>query len=582
MKFIYSTTKGYRGRFFLLLLSVLFGTVSGAMFPYVTGKIVDEIFYKQQMGGFLLYFFLYAGLYFLNQCGHGVLNYLWAHLEASYVVDIRKRCFKHLLQLKAAVWTNIKSGDVMKRIMDDTECFLEFIHRSLFYVTANFLQLSISIGYLLYTNLLLGLVAIVLTPVMAWSIRYFSAKLQLRQKNVRKQKGLAEAWILEMMTGISQWKLLNAHNKVKSDYETKNRQVVEEEIGAGYLELVSVNVNEALTLLGQLCVYCIAAFCIVRDSITVGQFVACASYFATCASYYNALGKKLTNIAVNMAGIERVEELLSWEVEEDFPDAEDIEIKKGSIHFQEVSFGYDERNADGEKCVLKKFSLRIEAGEKVAFVGRSGEGKSTLLQLLCRLYEPWEGEIYVDDVSLTDYTLASLRRQIAVVWQENGLFHGSLRENICLSKDRGQDDRIWEILEGLKLKELVEQWPEGLDTVIGSGSREMSRGQKQRVAIARCIFRKPKILLLDEATSALDEATEREVNAFIYAELPDTTILTVAHRFSTVLAAGKAVVIEQGRVAAVGEHEYLMRENELYRTLYEEYRQAEATMGKEK
>ena len=232
MKFIYSTTKGYRGRFFLLLLSVLFSTVSGAMFPYVTGKIVDEIFYKQQMRGFLLYFFLYAGLYFLNQCGHGVLNYLWAHLEASYVVDIRKRCFKHLLQLKAAVWTNIKSGDVMKRIMDDTECFLEFIHRSLFYVTANFLQLAISIGYLLYTNLLLGMVAIVLTPVMAWSIRHFAAKLKMRQKNIRKQKGLVEAWILEMMTGISQWKLLNAHNKVKSDYETKNRQVVEEEVGS--------------------------------------------------------------------------------------------------------------------------------------------------------------------------------------------------------------------------------------------------------------------------------------------------------------------------------------------------------------
>ena len=312
----------------------------------------------------------------------------------------------------------------------------------------------------------------------------------------------------------------------------------------------------------------------------MGQFVACASYFATCASYYNALGKKLTNIAVNMAGIERVEELMSWEVEEDFPDAEDIEIRKGSISFQEVSFGYDERHTDGEKYVLKKFSLQIEAGEKIAFVGRSGEGKSTLLQLLCRLYEPWEGEIYVDNVCLTDYTLSSLRRQIAVVQQENGLFHGSLRENICLSEDRGQDVRIWEILEGLKLKELVEQWPEGLNTIIGSGSREMSGGQKQRVAIARCIFRKPKILLLDEATSALDEATEREVNAFIYAELPDTTILSVAHRFSTVLAAGKAVVIEQGRVAAVGAHECLIRENELYRTLYEEYRQAEERHGK--
>lgn len=569
MRFIYGTTKGYRGRFFLLLLSVLFGTVSGAMFPYVTGKIVDEIFYKQQMRGFLLYFFLYAGLYFLNQCGHGALNYLWAHLEASYVVDIRKRCFRHLLSLKASVWADIKSGDVLKRIMDDTECFLEFIHRSLFYVTANFLQLAISIGYLLYTNWLLGLVAIVLTPVMAWSIRYFAARLKKSQRNLREQKGLVEAWVLEMMTGISQWKLLNAQDKVMHDYEAKNRQVIKEGIGAGYQELASVNVNEALTLFGQLCVYCIAAFCIVRNTITVGKFVACASYFATCASYYNALGKKITDIAANMAGIKRVEALLSWETEGDFPGAQDNEIEKGSIRFHEVSFAY------GEQDVLRKFNLQIEAGEKVAFVGKSGEGKSTLLQLLNRMYEPCGGKIYVDDTPLTDYTIESLRRQIAVVWQENGLFHGSLRENICQSKERGQDERIWEILEGLRLKELVEQWPEGLDTVIGSGSRELSGGQRQRIAIARCIYRKPQILLLDEATSALDEATEREVNAYLYAKLPDATILSVAHRFSTVLAADKAVVMEHGRVAAVGEHDYLMKENALYKSLYEEYRQAD-------
>ena len=631
MRFIYKTTEGYRGRFFLLLFSVLFGTVSGAMFPYVTGKIVDEIFYKQQMRGFLMYFFLYAGLYFLNQCGHGMLNYLWAHLKASYVVDIRKRCFRHLLRLKASVWTNMKSGDVMKRIMDDTECFLEFIHRSLFYVLANFLQLVISIGYLLHINRLLGLVAVVLTPVMAWSIRHFAAKLKERQRNIRKQKGLAEAWILEMMTGISQWKLLNADDKVRNDYEIRTRQVIEEEVGAGYQELASVNVNEALTLLGQLCIYCIAAVCIVRDTVTVGQFVACAAYFATCASYFNELGRKLTNITVNLAGIGRVEELLTWETEEDHPGAEDIKIEKGSIRFQEVSFGYGEQgsgagSADGPECgeprtagqrneehlpdrredtkqgseaksadrreaerentgvtdtaesdcVLRRFSLQIEAGDKVAFVGRSGEGKSTLLQLLCRMYEPWEGEITVDDVRLTDHTLSGLRQQIAVVQQENGLFHGSLRENIILSEDRGQDDRIWEILEGLRLKEMVEQWPEGLDTVIGAGSREMSGGQKQRIAIARCIYRKPRILLLDEATSALDEATEREVNAFIYDSLPNTTILSVAHRFSTVLAADKAVVVERGRAAAVGEHDRLMRENELYRTLYQEYQQAAA------
>ncbi len=565
MKFVYQTTKGYRGQFFILFLTVIFSTVTGALFPYVIGKIVDQIFYVKLMRGFLLYFFLYAGLYFLNQCLHGGLNYVWAHLEASYVVSIRKKCFAHLMKLKASVWTSIKSGDVMNRIMDDTECFLEFIHRSLFYVSANFVQLAISIGYLLYTNVVLGIVAIVMTPVMAWSIRYFAAKLKERHQKIHNQKGLVDAWILEMMTGLYQWKILNAHGKVARDYESKTKQVLEEEIGAGYEELKSANVNEALTLAGQLMVYCIAAFAICRGQITVGQFVACASYFSTCAAYYNALGRKLTAISGNLAGIDRVEEFMLWEEESDTENAAGHEIVRGGILFEDVSFGY------GEELVLKGFRLDVQPGEKLAFVGRSGEGKSTLLQLIYRLYEPDEGRISVDGIPVTDYTLSSLRSQIAVVQQENGLFRGTLRQNICLSDDRAQDERIWDILEGLKLKELVSEFPGGLDTMIGNDDRGLSGGQKQRVAIARCIFRKPKILLLDEATSALDEATEEAVNQYLYGQLPDTTILSVAHRFSTVLSAGKAVVIEEGRVAAIGSHGQLMKESALYRTLYAEY-----------
>ncbi len=565
MKFIYQTTKGYRGQFFILFLTVIFSTVTGALFPYVIGEIVDQIFYVKQMSGFLLYFFIYAGLYFLNQCLHGGLNYVWAHLEASYVVSIRKKCFAHLLKLKASVWTSMKSGDVMKRIMDDTECFLEFIHRSLFYVFANFVQLVISVGYLLFTNLVLGIVAIIMTPVMAWSIRYFIEKLKERHQKINNKKGLVDAWILEMMTGLYQWKILNANQKVAQDYELKTKQVIEEEIAAGYEELKSANVNEALTLIGQLMVYCIAAFAICNEQITVGQFVACASYFSTCATYYNALGKKLTAVSANVAGINRVEEFMLWEEERDSSNATEHEIVSGDILFEEVSFGY------GEEPVLKGFQLNIQHGEKLAFVGRSGEGKSTLLQLIYRLYEPDKGRILIDGIPITDYTLHSLRSQIAVVHQENGLFHGTLRQNICLSDDTTQDERIGDILEGLKLKELVSKFPEGLDTVIGNDDRGLSGGQKQRVAIARCIFRKPKILLLDEATSALDEATESAVNQYIYEQLPDTTILSVAHRFSTVLSAQKAVVVEDGRVSAIGSHEQLMKDNSLYKTLYAEY-----------
>lgn len=565
MRYIFNTTKGYRLQFAVLFFAVISGTITGSFFSYAIGKIVDQIFYEKQMKGFLLSFFLYAGLYFSNQCFHGVLNYVWAKLKVTYVVDIRKQCFQHLMRLKASIWTNIKSGDVMKRISDDTESFLEFIHRSLFYVLANFLQLSISVGYLLYTNFCLGLIAIIMTPIMAYSVRYFSIKLKERHQKIQAGKGLVDAWILEMMTGIDQWKLLNAQNKVQKDYKAKIKNIMQEEIENGYLELKSQNVNEALTLFGQLFIYCIVAFAVGKESMTIGQFVACAAYFSTCATYFNALSKKITEISSNIVKIKRVEEFMQWEEEKDIVLAKDYIIENGTICFDNVSFGY------GKDLVLNQLNLQINEGEKVVFVGKSGEGKSTLLQLLCRLYDPISGQIYIDGKRLSEYTIESVRRQVAVVLQENGLFHGSLRRNIIFSDDKSQDARVWEILDGLKLKEIVEEFPNKLDTIMGSGERELSGGQKQRIAIARCIYRQPKILLLDEATSALDETTEHLVNTYIYEQLPKTTILTVAHRFSTVLAAEKAIVLERGYITAVGEHAQLLQQNDLYRCLFEEY-----------
>lgn len=571
---IWTSTKGFRLKFLALFATVIFSTVTGALFPYAIGKIVDQIFYRQQLKGFLLCFLLYAGLYFLNQCGHGALNYLWAHLEITYVVEIRKKCFAHLLRLKAEIWTHIKSGDVMKRIQEDTERFLEFIHRSLFYILANIIQLGISIGYMLHTNLYLGVITIIMTPIMAYTIRYFTGKLKTRHQEIQGEKGLLDAWIQEMMVGIREWKLLNAQPKVEADYKEGTARVIQKEISTEYLSLKSSTINEALTLAGQLCIYCISAYCVGREAMTVGQFVACASYFSTCAAYYNALGKKITDIGMNLVGIRRVEEFMMWEEEQDLPSAQDMPIDKGELLFENVSFGYEENIP-----ILKNFHFAIEPGGKYAIVGKSGQGKSTLLQLLCRFYEPWAGEMFIDGKPLKEYTLQSLRSQVSVLWQDNGPFQGTLRKNIILSDDTSHDDEIWQILTGLRLKELVESFPEGLDEMLGSEGRSLSGGQKQRIAIARCIYRKPKILLLDEATSALDDETERAVTNYIYEQLSSCTILSVAHRFSAVLAAEKAVVIEEGHVTASGTHEALLEQNKFYRALYEEYQNSQKQKG---
>lgn len=253
-------------------------------------------------------------------------------------------------------------------------------------------------------------------------MRFFSVRLKERHEWIRNGKGLAEAWIQEMMVGMREIKLMNAQPKVERDHEEKVSQLIGKEIEAGYLALASDSVNGGLLLVGQLGIYCIAAFCVGRETMTVGQFVACAAYFSICAAYFNALRKKLADISANMVGIRRVEEFMSWEEEQDLSGAEEKLIEKGGISFDGVTFGY------GEGLVLEQVCLEVLPGEKVAFVGRSGEGKSTLLMLLYRFYEPMEGRISKDGVVLTDYTLCSLRSQIAVVQQDNGLLHCSLRK----------------------------------------------------------------------------------------------------------------------------------------------------------
>lgn len=564
VRYIVETTKGFRIYFFFLFLMVILSTISGAIFPIITGKIIDQLIYNQKMKNFLLCFLTYMLFYFLNQFFYAILNFIWAFLKVTYVVNIKEQCFIHLLKLKAEVLVRIKSGDVMKRIEEDTESFLDFFHRGLFYVFANFLYLLFSIGYLLSINFYIGIVVIFITPVLVYSIQYFTKILKNVHCEIHKTRSESESWILEMMMGIKEWKILNAGEKVKKDYYSKEKEIIEKEKKSRYINIAADRINQVLILMGQLGIYCIAAIGIRENNITMGEFVVSINYFIAYSTYFSLIGQKLTDIGRNLVQIRRVEEFMSWDEERDESTAEDRSISKGKICFKNVKFGFD------NKEILRNINLNIEAGKYVVFVGKSGEGKSTLLQLICRLYDPERGEIYIDDISVKDYTLYSLRKQIAVVNQESCLFHGKLRENIIFTNNKSEDKRIWDVLDGLRLKEVFEE-REGLDTIINMKEEGFSGGQIQRIAIARCILKKPKILILDEATSALDEETEKIVNDYLRKELPNTTILSIAHKFSTVLCSDKVVVLENGSVSAIGKHEELIKNNMLYHSLYKEY-----------
>lgn len=572
-QYIWRTTKGYRFRFFLLFMTVIAATAAEAVIPAVIGGIVDQIFYRRSLKGFLLCFFWYAGIYFFNQLMHGCLNYLWAKLKVTYLVDIRRECFAHLLQLKSERLSDMKSGDIFRRIQDDTESFLSLIHWCLFYVFGNLLQLFVSVAYLIHIDLYLGLVAVILSPLMAFSLKKFGSLLKRKQAEIQREKGILEAWIFELIDGMREWKLLNSGEWVRRQYLKKTRSILAGEKANAYMEITADGVNGGITLAGQLMIYLISALRIVGGKMTVGQFVACASYYTSCASYFNAIGQKISSFSANLAATERVFDFMRWEEEADNPGAKDRTVTKGEIVFDRVSFRY------GNTPVLREVSFLVTPGEKTAIVGKSGEGKSTLLSLICRLYEPSEGSIRIDGQNIEEFTRRSLRKQLGMVQQSSALFAGSIRKNITFSDDPGQDDQVWELLKGLQMEDVIRQYSDGLDTLVDDGENaegyvSLSGGQKQRIAIARALYKQPSILLLDEATSALDEKTEKGVYQYILEYLPEVTLLSVSHRFSTVLKADRIIVMEDGRISAQGTGEELLQKSAVYSSLYEEYRKS--------
>jgi ATP-binding cassette subfamily B protein len=308
-------------------------------------------------------------------------------------------------------------------------------------------------------------------------------------------------------------------------------------------------------------IYALCGYFVARGGFSVGAFVSVIAYFGTVASAMTSLSKKWVAIQNNMAGVERVSWLLKQESEEqsDTP----LTIYSGDIEFKNVSFAY-QSGVD----VLRNVNLTVNNGEKVALVGKSGAGKSTMASLLLAFMRPDAGEIRIDGQDIGSVSLESLRRQIGIVWQDILLFDGTVRQNMQLARQDASEDEIRGALQRANLLEFIDSLPQGLDTLIGQGGQGLSGGQKQRLAIARIFLKDPRILIFDEATSSLDAENEQAVNVAWNALSAGRTMLIIAHRLSTIRNADRVAVLKDGRLVACAHHTSLHRSCAAYDELY--------------
>ena len=565
LKFILNFAKPHKLKFIILFLFIVIATFSGALYPYIFGKLVDEVFYQKNLKQLIQIVISYIFIFVFNQAIHFFQNMTWSSLMTDFLYDIRTSIFQKVLSYKGKYLSSQYSGDIISRMGGDTEQFMNFINWNVFYTISSILKLFISLAFILYFNIVLGIFTILCTPIIVYTSRYFSKKNKKNYFEIVTKQGVLFAWLFEIIKGIQNIRLLNATKKVLSDYSSKAIKIVRFQIEAGKIELLSERVNSGISLLSQLILYVISAIFIINGNLTVGQFTACISYFGSCISAFKAINNRLLSITSNLISVDRVIDIFEKESETLNEDAPYNNIEKGNIELKNVWFQYTE-----ETPVLKGINLEIHHGEKISLVGHSGAGKSTIVSLIEKFYEPDSGSITIDGININNYNLHSLREQIGTVHQENILFEDTVRFNIVFNNNKDNDGNIYKALKEANLYDFIRSLPDGLDTKLGTSGIIFSGGQKQRLIIARIFYKNPKILIFDEATSALDNEAEEVIKSSWNDICNNRTIIIIAHRLSTILSSDKVAVVNDGKIVGYDSHLNLLKSCSLYLELFKE------------
>ncbi|OOE10720.1 ABC transporter ATP-binding protein [Fictibacillus arsenicus] len=496
-----------------------------------------------------------------------VIDEYFCHQVAKTVTNWQKlRLFKHLQILPFSFYQNNQSGEMMARVSDDPDT----LHNFLAWEGSTFMA-SVQ-GVILYSIVLLWIHPyLMITSVVLGVIFYLTSNAVGRRTrqasaNARKEASRYLERLRESVTGIHLSRVLGVSDGEVQSVAEIRKSFIKESRYELKARMQSIVVIGSYNGLGLAVVYGLSAYLIWNDRLTTGEMLTAAGLVAIAA---NEMQKMLRNwLSVRRTGpaLDRSEILLS----EKTSNAETkkgitLPLVEGSIELREVAFGYPEK----DEQVLKGLSFIVQPGEAIALVGPSGSGKSTIVDLLLRLYEPDSGSILLDGKDISSIDAGWLRSQIAIVSQDVQLRNGSLADNLRIAKSDATDEELLSAINDSGLGDFIQTLPEGLNTMVGERGSLLSGGQKQRLSLARALVKDAAILILDEASSALDPITEVQINEAINKRKSKQTVFIISHRLSTVLAANRIIVIENGRMIETGKHESLLEsEHGVYSRLF--------------
>ena len=552
----------YLGLCMLSGIALLIFAALGIPLPWFLQVIIDRGLDNRGLMILLLLGIIMT--YCLREIFFYVSHFLFYYTGNRTLFGVRIKLFKHLQNLSLRFYQEYRTGKLISNILTDVASLNGMISAVLSNVVIHLFTIICIVIALFIMNPNFFVLPLIVILLQALNFTYFRVRMRAEEKELREMMSEVSANLAETINGIKVVKSFGKEHHESLGFAQRLRPTFDKSMNLNMLSAKSWICSEVINISGIVLLLWFGSLDVTSGEMTIGQLVAYYTYFTMLTGPVSSLSSMANVISAGMVSVERIGKLLDAVPEiKQAKNPRTLENPQGRLEFDEVEFGYEPT-----KRVLRKFTLDVESGKKVALVGPSGSGKSTIASLLMRFFDVSAGAIRIDGIDIRDLSTESLRNTVGIVLQESFLFSGTIEDNIRYSCENATHEQVVEAAKMANAHDFIMEQTGGYQAIVGENGAMLSGGQKQRIAIARAILKNPAVLILDEATSALDTVAEAAVQEALDTLMQNRTTVIIAHRLSTVRNADLIVVLKDGKIAQQGSHSQLLQQGGIYRDLY--------------
>ena len=558
----------YRGAFFGLIFLTVAAAVLGTVRPALIQRMIDVDIAGNDWVGLNRSTVWLLVLLLVNTLVNYLQTYYGGWLGQFIVRDIRVDLYRHLLGLKLSFFDRTPIGVLVTRNISDVETLADVFSEGLAAMVGDILQIIFIMLFMFWTDWRLALISLSVIPFLLFSTYVFKEKVKGSFQEVRNAVAKLNSFVQEHLTGMNVVQIFNNEQREFRKFEAINQEHTRANIKSVLYYSIYFPVAEVLGAIGVGLLVWYAAQGQIEGSISKGALIAFIMYNGLFFRPIRQIADRFNTLQLGLVSTERLLKLLDSHDLVATSGTAPVPQLQGDVAFDHVWFAYKDAEESEPEWVLRDISFHVQPGQTVAFVGATGAGKTSIINLLSRFYDIQQGSIQVDGQDLRDYDLSQLRRQIGVVLQDVFLFAGSIRDNITLGNPAISDQQIWEAAALVGAQRFMERLPGGLDYPVMERGATLSVGQRQLISFVRALVYEPRVIVLDEATSSVDSETEEMIQAAIDKLMEGRTALVIAHRLSTIQKADRIIVLDRGEIKETGTHDELLRLGGYYAQLY--------------